>query len=84
MKKSLSPFLILTSAAAFSGSSFVYTTTRGGGANTKTDLSACRWSQMKDERFQLHRSNGKGIINALQTGLDLARGEFISRMDADS
>ena len=49
----------------------------------KEDVEVARMVQIKDERFQLHRSNGKGIINALQTGLDLARGEFISRMDAD-
>ena len=51
MKKSLSPFLILTSAAAFSGSSFVYTTIRGGGTtNTKTDLSAVNgiWNTAND------------------------------------
>lgn len=52
MKKALSPFLILTSAAAFSGSSsFVYTTTRGGGTtNSKTDLNAVNgiWNTAND------------------------------------
>ncbi|GIR58253.1 MAG: hypothetical protein CM15mP65_08340 [Crocinitomicaceae bacterium] len=49
----------------------------------KEDVEVARMAQIKDERFQLYRSNGLGIINALQTGLDLAKGEFISRMDAD-
>ena len=47
------------------------------------DAEVARMAQIKDKRFQLYRSNGLGIINALQTGLDMAKGEFISRMDAD-
>ena len=47
------------------------------------DAEVARMAQIKDKRFQLYRSNGPGIINALQTGLNLAKGEFISRMDAD-
>ena len=49
----------------------------------KEDVEVAKMTQMKDERFQLHRSNGLGIISALQTGLDLAKGDLISRMDAD-
>ena len=49
----------------------------------KEDAEVAKMTQMKDERFQLHRSNGLGIISALQTGLDLAKGDLISRMDAD-
>ncbi len=49
----------------------------------KEDVEVAKMAQMKDERFQLHRSNGLGIISALQTGLDLAKGDLISRMDAD-
>ena len=47
------------------------------------DVEIARMVQIKDKRFQLYRSKGQGIISALQTGLDLARGELISRMDAD-
>ena len=47
------------------------------------DVEIARMVQIKDKRFQMYRSKGQGIISALQTGLDLARGELISRMDAD-
>lgn len=37
----------------------------------------------EDSRIQVLANNGKGIIPALQTALDKASGEFITRMDAD-
>ncbi len=37
----------------------------------------------KDPRFKLHNNPGYGIVPALQTALSLAKGQFITRMDAD-
>ncbi len=51
--------------------------------SNKQDIELARTIQKKDNRFSLHHSNGTGIIDALQTGLDLSTGDFISRMDAD-
>ena len=36
-----------------------------------------------DPRIALHESEGKGVSAAFNTGMALARGEFIARMDAD-
>lgn len=47
------------------------------------DESATIVAQLTDERITLLDNNGKGIIPALQKGLAHAKGEFITRMDAD-
>jgi glycosyltransferase involved in cell wall biosynthesis len=36
-----------------------------------------------DPRLRIHKSNGRGIINACNTGFRFSRGRFIARMDAD-
>ena len=36
-----------------------------------------------DLRLKIHKSNGKGVINACNTGFGFCRGQFIARMDAD-
>ncbi|HKK88174.1 MAG TPA: glycosyltransferase family 2 protein [Saprospiraceae bacterium] len=46
------------------------------------------WQQLqvwasKDTRIHVYQNKGKGIIDALKTGLDQARGEYVTRMDAD-
>jgi glycosyltransferase involved in cell wall biosynthesis len=38
---------------------------------------------LRDKRVLIMENDGKGIISALQKGLHLAKGEFITRMDAD-
>jgi len=38
---------------------------------------------LKDSRFKLFHSTGSGLIDALNTGLDLCGGTWIARMDAD-
>jgi glycosyltransferase involved in cell wall biosynthesis len=38
---------------------------------------------LKDERIRIIQNKGKGITNALIAGLEVATGEFITRMDAD-
>jgi glycosyltransferase involved in cell wall biosynthesis len=40
-------------------------------------------ANIADERIMLLENMGKGIIPALQTGLARAKGEFLTRMDAD-
>lgn len=47
------------------------------------DESAAIAHNIADERITLLENAGKGIIPALQTGLAHAKGEFITRMDAD-
>lgn len=47
------------------------------------DESAAIVASIPDERITLLENAGKGIIPALQTGLAHAKGEFITRMDAD-
>jgi glycosyltransferase involved in cell wall biosynthesis len=37
----------------------------------------------EDARVQYHPNQGEGILPALQMALDLCRGKFVSRMDAD-
>lgn len=37
----------------------------------------------KDDRIQLHRNNGNGIIEALRTAFQHASGDYITRMDSD-
>lgn len=39
--------------------------------------------QEKDNRILTIKNNGKGIIDALKTGYNLAKGNYITRMDAD-
>lgn len=46
------------------------------------------WQQLqewasKDVRIHVCHNKGKGIIDALKTGLDQAQGEYVTRMDAD-
>ncbi|MBI1305045.1 MAG: glycosyltransferase [Bacteroidetes bacterium] len=36
-----------------------------------------------DSRIKLIQNNGKGVIEAMNTGLEISRGKFITRMDAD-
>lgn len=36
-----------------------------------------------DRRFKVFTCNGQGVVDAFNTGLQLARGEFVARMDAD-
>ena len=38
---------------------------------------------LKDERVRIIHNKGKGITNALVSGLEIATGEFVTRMDAD-
>jgi glycosyltransferase involved in cell wall biosynthesis len=37
----------------------------------------------EDSRIRIYQNNEKGIIHALQLGLSKAKGEFLTRMDAD-
>lgn len=37
----------------------------------------------KDDRIKIYKRNNEGLINQLNYGLNLAKGEFIARMDAD-
>ena len=49
-----------------------------------TDCSAEIIRSYKDSRIRLfHNINNLGLVPSLNRGLDLARGEFIARMDAD-
>src|SRR6266851_2185358 len=36
-----------------------------------------------DARVKIHTQNNHGLAAALNTGLDLARGKYVARMDAD-
>lgn len=36
-----------------------------------------------DARIQIHKNHGEGIIKALSKALELARGRYVTRMDAD-
>ncbi|MGC8841188.1 MAG: glycosyltransferase family 2 protein [Candidatus Sumerlaeaceae bacterium] len=47
-----------------------------------SDRVARAWQQ-RDSRVNVVDNKGQGIIEALQTGLSVARGDFIARMDAD-
>lgn len=38
---------------------------------------------LKDKRIKLHHQSNQGVISALNKGLELARGKYIARMDAD-
>ena len=51
--------------------------------SNKMDVELAQSFQKMDHRFHLIHSTGNGIIDALQTGLEKANGEYISRMDAD-
>ncbi len=48
-----------------------------------TDETARLIEEFEDSRIQIIMNSGEGIIPALQTGLNAATGDFISRMDAD-
>ena len=48
-----------------------------------TDTSPAIVQRCNDDRIQYVSNNGSGIISALQTGLTVSKGEFITRMDAD-
>lgn len=37
----------------------------------------------KDDRIQLYKNNGQGIIHALRTALTHSKGDYITRMDSD-
>lgn len=37
----------------------------------------------KDSRIEVFKNNGNGIIDALNTGAEMSKGKFITRMDAD-
>jgi glycosyltransferase involved in cell wall biosynthesis len=37
----------------------------------------------RDERIRLHKHENMGLTRSLNRGLDLARGEYVARMDAD-
>jgi len=39
--------------------------------------------QRRDKRIQIYRQENQGLAAALNTGLDLAQGKYIARMDAD-
>ena len=51
--------------------------------SNEMDVELAQSFQKMDHRFHLIHSSGNGIIDALQTGLEKANGEHISRMDAD-
>ena len=36
-----------------------------------------------DQRLRVYPSQGRGVVNAFNTGFGLCRGEFVARMDAD-
>lgn len=48
-----------------------------------TDGSLRKVHEVRDDRLRIVNCNGKGIADALNTGLDAARGEIITRCDAD-
>ncbi|MDG1326565.1 MAG: glycosyltransferase family 2 protein [Opitutales bacterium] len=53
--------------------------------DSSTDHSAdevCKLSK-HDQRISIYQNKGAGIVDALNTGLSYANGEFIARMDAD-
>ncbi len=43
----------------------------------------CKGFAKKDRRIQVVNNTGNGIIEALRYGLDLSKGEFLTRMDSD-
>jgi GT2 family glycosyltransferase len=51
--------------------------------DSSTDGSCARVNQLADERICLLDNWGKGIAEALNTGLAVARGQYIVRCDAD-
>lgn len=48
-----------------------------------TDDSVAILSSFSDRRIRLLRQNNKGLATALNSGINLARGKYIARMDAD-
>lgn len=51
--------------------------------STDDSITVLREFASRDNRIQIIKNDGTGIIPALQLGLSLTRGEFITRMDAD-
>ena len=51
--------------------------------DASTDKTCHAIRSFRDDRVTLKDNHGKGIISALQLGLSIAKGEFITRMDAD-
>ena len=51
--------------------------------STDNSLSILEELVQKDSRLRIFQNREKGIIPALQLGLSMARGEFLTRMDAD-
>ena len=37
----------------------------------------------RDSRVQVHTNKGKGIVDALNTGIERSKGEWVARMDSD-
>lgn len=51
--------------------------------STDGSLQIAREAAHRDPRFRVYPRNAEGLINTLNAGIDLVRGEFIARMDAD-
>ncbi len=53
--------------------------------NNSTDLSAkiAKYFSIQDDRIHLFREERQGVVFAMNRGMELARGRFIARMDAD-
>ena len=48
-----------------------------------TDSTEAIASSFKDKRIIIHNTDHSGLINALNFGINKAKGDFIARMDAD-
>jgi len=51
--------------------------------STDGSLAVLREAQLRDARIRLITRENRGLVATLNEGLDLARGRFIARMDAD-
>lgn len=52
-------------------------------SSSDSSESICREYASRDKRIRLENSNGNGIVDALNYGIQLSRGKYIARMDAD-
>jgi glycosyltransferase involved in cell wall biosynthesis len=52
-------------------------------SSTDQSLKLVEKIMIKDSRIEVYENKGNGIIDALNTGSELSKGKFITRMDAD-